>query len=123
MQWDGSPQAGFSSAGETWLPLSADFPTRNVAAQLEDPGSMLNLHRALLAYRKRSPELQTGPYERVEAPDGVYAYRRGDGVLVALNFTGDSISFSAPGTVALSTYLDAATPGVLRPHEGLIIEI
>ena len=47
MAWDASPNAGFSAA-EPWLPLHADWRTRNVAAESEKPGSMLNLTRALL---------------------------------------------------------------------------
>ncbi len=125
MQWDGSEHAGFSPAATatTWLPVTDDYSQRNVATQLDDPTSMLSLYRALLAYRKGSPALQTGAYRRVEAPAGVYAYERGDSVLVALNMTGEPVAVSFPGTVALSTQGDGATTKLLRPNEGLIIEL
>jgi alpha-glucosidase len=123
MQWDSSRHAGFTAAAEPWLPVSDDAATRNMATQVEDPGSVLNLYRRLLTYRKGSPELQLGAYERIEAPAGVYAYKRGNGVLVALNFTDETIDLDFAGTVAVSTRDDDASPEVLRPHEGLIIEV
>ncbi len=124
MQWDDSFQAGFSPPGadSPWLPLSDDWAQRNVAGQLDDPRSLLNLYRALLAYRKLSADLQTGYYEQIDAADGCLAYRRGQ-LTIALNFTDGDIDVDLAGEVALSTYLDdAATPARLRAHEGLIIE-
>ena len=42
MQWDDSPNAGFSQASrETWLPLSGDYPQVNVLRQLNQPDSRL----------------------------------------------------------------------------------
>ena len=47
MQWDASPNAGFAAAGvRTWLPVAADYVTRNVAAQSADPASFLSFYRA-----------------------------------------------------------------------------
>ena len=65
MQWDASPNAGFAPAGvRTWLPLAADYTTRNVAAQSSDPTSMLSFFRALTQLRQSSPALQIGEYRR-----------------------------------------------------------
>jgi alpha-glucosidase len=36
MQWDASPNAGFTT-GEPWLPLSEGYTNENVEAQREDP--------------------------------------------------------------------------------------
>ncbi|MCP3994295.1 MAG: DUF3459 domain-containing protein [bacterium] len=123
MQWDDSDSAGFSTTtARTWLPVTADYTQVNVAAHLGDPTSSLNLYQSLLAYRKTSAALQTGAYTRVDAPAGVFAYRRGDSVLVALNLTGDPVETDFAGRIALSTAGEGATVGTLRPHEGLIIE-
>jgi alpha-glucosidase len=65
MQWDASANAGFSPV-EPWLPVSADFPTRNVQVQMDDPQSHLNLVKALLALRRSSPALAVGTYETAE---------------------------------------------------------
>ncbi len=48
MPWDDSPNAGFSTAPEAdlWLPISSEWETVNVQAQLRDERSSLNLYRA-----------------------------------------------------------------------------
>ncbi len=128
MQWDSSRHAGFSPEGTaaTWLPLTGDYAERNVATRLGDPRSLINLNRALLAYRKESQVLQVGTYEAIDAPEGCFAYERsieGETVLVALNFTDEPIETGFAGTVAVTTYMDdAAQAGALRPNEGLIVE-
>ena len=50
MQWDASPNGGFTT-GQPWLPL-VDPAARNVAAQRDDPDSLLSLYRDLLAWRR-----------------------------------------------------------------------
>lgn len=76
MQWDASPNAGFTS-GEPWLPLAEDLREVNVAAQREDADSMLALQRRLLALRRAKPALATGAYGAVAAEGDVLAYVRG----------------------------------------------
>jgi alpha-glucosidase len=73
MRWDDRPGAGFTT-GTPWLPLGD--PAVNVAAQRDDPGSMLALHRRLLALRHDSPALSAGAYEPVQADGDVLAYLR-----------------------------------------------
>ena len=79
MPWNGEPKGGFTS-GEPWLPMG-EHRRRNVAAQREDPASVLNLTRELIALKKRL----RGPYEPLPAPKGGWRYRR-DGVVVDLDF-------------------------------------
>nr|WP_038282908.1 alpha-amylase family glycosyl hydrolase [Pacificimonas flava] len=124
MPWDGSqPHAGFSST-EPWLPLNPDWPTRNVAAQEQDPASMLALTRALLAMRRAEPALAVGGMRLLDAPDGVLAYEREHGerrLTILLNLTPRSIAAPWEGTPLFSTLDRAADPGMLRPDEGLIV--
>jgi len=62
MPWDGSPNGGFCPpGGKPWLLLGPAAATRNVAAEMEDPGSHLGLYRALLSLRGRSASLLVGP--------------------------------------------------------------
>jgi alpha-glucosidase len=49
MQWDATPTGGFTT-GTPWL-SPVDPIERNVAAQRDDPGSLLSLYRDLLARR------------------------------------------------------------------------
>jgi alpha-glucosidase len=98
MQWDATQNAGFSTADETWLPVAPDYAAVNVAAQEGDPDSLLSFYRRTLALRRITPALNSGRYYPLDAPDGVFAYRRqfnDQQVIVALNFT------STPQTVTL----------------------
>ena len=66
MQWDDSPNAGFSDAppDALYAPLidNPEYGYRqlNVAAQRADPGSLLNRLKRLIAFRKRHSGLATG---------------------------------------------------------------
>ncbi len=123
MQWDSSAHAGFSpdAVETTWLPLTDDWSERNVAQHLDDPQSLLNLYRRLLAYRRSSADLQTADYEQLAAPEGCFAYRRGE-LTVALNFTDEVIELPFTGEVEVSTYPDGeASASRVRPHEGIIV--
>jgi alpha-glucosidase len=61
--------------------------TRNVEDMRDDPTSTLSFTRALLALRRSSPELQRGAYSTVAAGPGVWAWRRGEGTIVAVNLS------------------------------------
>jgi alpha-glucosidase len=86
-----------------WLPLSELGP-HNVEGQRDDPDSMLTLARDLIALRRRSPDLVGGSYASLDGPDGVWAWRRGEGTVVAVNFSDDEVVLSeVEGTLALGT--------------------
>ena len=126
MPWDGLPHAGFSTA-EPWLPLNPDWPTRNVAAQDGDSGSMLSLTRALLALRRSEAALTEGHYTPIAGEGGLLAYERRRGserILVALNFGTDAVDLpeaARGGERLLSTLPGEA--GRLRGNEGLIVRL
>lgn len=91
MQWDASPNAGFTT-GDPWLPLVPGWETTNVAVESADPGSMLNLHRRLIALRRAHPALAVGDVAVLLAEGDLLAYRRSRGedrVVVVLNFGPD----------------------------------
>ncbi len=98
MQWDGSRNAGFSTAPQTWLPVNPDYQTVNVADEKPLPDSLLNAVRSLLHLRREEPALHRGSLELLDnLPDGVLGYVRrwgGDELAVFLNFGG------APARVA-----------------------
>jgi maltose alpha-D-glucosyltransferase/alpha-amylase len=93
MQWDASPNAGFSiaPADRLYLPIdpAPDRPT--VAAQQGDPGSTLNTVRTLIALRQAHPALQaSGAFATVvaQAGESPFVYERaggGERILVAVN--------------------------------------
>src|SRR5262245_64814340 len=68
MQWEAALHGGFSRH-DPWLPLAADVMTENVNVQMQNPSSMLNLHRRLIALRKQTPALCRGAYRPVLTQD------------------------------------------------------
>ncbi len=135
MQWDASPYAGFSTV-EPWLPVSADYPTRNVAVQAQDPFSIYNLYRQLLRLRRATPALHGGSYAPVDVnAANCFVYRRqaaGEAYLIALNFDHAPARLNIPGPargrILLSTHLDRQGPAALdaldlRPFEGVILAL
>jgi alpha-glucosidase len=135
MQWDGSPQAGFTT-GIPWLPLSDDYPAVNVREEEADPQSILTLYRRLLALRRSHPALSIGSYEPVAMTGDLLAYIRRtpeEGFLVALNLGTEAFELSLDslglkGRAVLSTHLDReddrTVPDVgLRADEGVVISL
>ena len=142
MQWDASPNAGFSAPDvkELWLPLASNYMEVNVASQLEDSRSMLNYFRNLLAYRRATPALIWGSYRSLdpgsaEAQANCFVFERQTGdqrLLVALNFSARDQELSLPGLstgkITLATTLDREgevnlSMFTLRANEGYIIEL
>jgi alpha-glucosidase len=138
MQWDASPNAGFAPEGaSTWLPVAEDYATRNVAAQSQDPTSMLRFYRALTALRRKESALTVGAYRSVDAGAAdVFAFLRSHDdtrFLIALNLGGETqaVDLSAAGEsadVVLSTEMTGARAislarCILRPNEGLIARL
>ena len=92
MQWDASPQAGFSTNAHTWLPVTANYRTVNVQSESADPGSLLNWYRRLIALRRSNPALRDGRMMMLAPTNvSVLAYARvaanGESVIVALNMS------------------------------------
>ncbi len=91
MQWDKSRNLGFSKGepDSLYLPVdpAADAPT--AVEQANDPHSLLNTVKGLLALRAGYPDLQAdGPFEVVCAEQGQpFVYKRG-GLLLAVNPSG-----------------------------------
>jgi len=87
MQWDDTPNAGFSTAPTDRLYLPVDpAPDRpDVAAQRADEGSLLHLVRRLIALRKAHPAL--GAHGTLDLLHTGYplAYLRGGRFLVVVN--------------------------------------
>jgi alpha-glucosidase len=134
MQWDASPNAGFTDA-EPWLPIAEDYHHHSVAAERDDQASTLSLYRALIGLRRAEPALSVGSYTAVPADGDVLAYIRehqGSRLLIALNLGGDEqrlpLGESLRGEVLLTTRLDRAGKRVsgnltLPPDEGVIVRL
>jgi alpha-glucosidase len=73
--WERTPPYGWASA-EPFLPWPPEPERRNIAAEWDDPTSVLHLYRRLLAARRASPALRRGRLRLLETPDGVLGYER-----------------------------------------------
>jgi len=128
MPWDASANAGFSTA-EPWLPLNPDWPTRNVALQEDDAGSMLALTRELLRLRRTVAALSVGSYLPVAASGTLLAFTRQVGtsrVLIALNLGEEPVVLpeaAAQGVLLLSTLPGRSDRARLRGNEGVILRL
>jgi alpha-glucosidase len=90
MQWNDSSNAGFSRA-TPWLPVPASYKTHNVASELNNPDSVLQFYRRLLALRHHERALLDGNYVALnEDNSNVLSYLRrykNETVLVVLNMS------------------------------------
>jgi alpha-glucosidase len=132
MQWDATPQAGFSTA-QPWLPLPDDHVHENAVNLAADKQSILSLYRALIKLRKQTPALVSGAYVPLAAEGELLLYKRQDdegSLLIALNLGGDAVSVRSDsiglgGEILLSTSMDRDGEAVgetleLRGNEGVI---
>jgi alpha-glucosidase len=127
MPWSPGPGAGFTAAGvEPWLPVG-DRAGLSVAEQRGDPESTLSLARDLVALRRGSDELRAGAYESLPAPEGVWAWRRGERTGIALNLSDDErVVEGMTGTLALATAREREGERVdgrivLGPWQGTVV--
>lgn len=101
MQWDSSPFAGFSG-GKPWLKIHPDYPKRNVAIQQEEPDSLFNFYRSLIALRREHTPLHQGSQELLPLfHTNVLAYKRttkDEQCLVVLNFSKTPETYPLPVT-------------------------
>jgi oligo-1,6-glucosidase len=88
VQWDGSPNAGFT-AGTPWLPVNPDHLEWNAAAQRRDPHSVLAHYRRLIALRHENPVVALGDFAMLlPEHEEIYAFTRSledDVLLVVCN--------------------------------------
>ena len=96
MQWTSGENGGFTK-GTPWLKVNPLFKDVNVEAQEQDPDSVLNYYRKLVALRKSDELKEVFTYgeflSEYENVDGVMAFYRKDEskcILVAANFGKDA---------------------------------
>ena len=135
-QWNDTKNAGFTT-GVPWLKVYPNYKTINVAAEEQNPNSVLNYFKKMVKLRKENLTLVYGRYTLLDKdnPD-VYSYTRelnGKKLLVLLNFTTHkaaaklSLDMSKakplidnypvlPGTQQIKTFS-------LRPYEAIVLQL
>jgi alpha-glucosidase len=106
---------------DPWLPL--EDTSRNVEDERADRGSTLHFTRDLIALRRGLPD----SYAEVPVPDGAWAWRRGEDVLVAVNLGSREAEVGGvEGRVALATNRSREGEQLagrlrLEPSEGAVV--
>lgn len=130
MQWTADPAAAGFTAGEPWRAPQPDTPRVNVAAQHDDPDSLLNLYRRLVRLRPRAAPGEGAP-ETLEiiATDNprVLAFERrvdtpsGDRTVLLVANLGDEDAPIPPalrermGDIAVIAGVGAESPALGKP--------
>ena len=130
MQWDASPEAGFTTGTHPWLPVNPNYKTINAAEEEGDPNSVLNYTRKVIALRAKSPAFVYGDYKDLDPQHPhVFAYTRsldGESYLVVENFSSAAVEYTLPGGMKPGRLLVSDYPGVkadvlnLKPWESRI---
>lgn len=129
MQWNASPNAGFTQ-GTPWIEPADNYTEINAQAAVADETSVYYCYQALIKLRKQLPLLTHGDYEDL-LPNhpAQWCYRRsyqGKNLYVLANLSAQTqtleISGELPkqGHVLMSNYpQQSAVPQSLRPYESI----
>ena len=125
MQWDATPQAGFTT-GTPWLPVNQNHTEINAEAARKDPDSVFHHYRRLIALRHSLPVVVDGAFELLLPDDEqIFAYVRtlgGVTLTVWANLSGrPARAATRPGEVVITTHGRATPPAELEPWESLAI--
>jgi alpha-glucosidase len=132
LSWNDNANGGFTT-GSPWLPVATNFKDINVATELKESSSLLNLYRQLIMLRNKTNVFEQGSYESYSLGKDIFCFQRfldDEDYVVVLNFSDQPISVNNPitdGVIVLSTYLDKynlklSGQFLLLPNEGLIIQ-
>ena len=129
MQWDSSPNAGFSKK-KPWFYVNPNYKKVNVEAQKKDPDSILNFYRKALHLRKSSKTLIYGSYlEYFPKDPEIFMYERSlddESYLIICSFSRFKVHVRLPekfkgkkGTLVLSNY-PGRNDNKFRPYEARV---
>ncbi len=137
MQWDETPNAGFTPPNvEPWLPIRTTFAS-SVAAQSADPVSTLHFCKRLIQLRRQYRALNRGSIQFVDDhhPDLLIYLREfeDERILILVNFGAllhsvDASTFASRAELLLTSRMDtpmtqSADSISLRPYETLLLKL
>jgi oligo-1,6-glucosidase len=100
MQWDSSPNGGFTTAPKAWLAVNPNYKEINAKQELSDPNSIYHYFGQMADLRRKTPAFVYGDYKDVDPSNPkIFAYTRTLGkeqYLVVLNFSEDAIAYNLP---------------------------
>ena len=101
MQWDDSPNAGFTT-GQPWIALNRNYTQINVENALSNPDSIFYFYQALIRLRRANPVIVYGRYDLLDTDPRLYAFTRtleDDQLLIILNFSAEAPTFILPAAL------------------------
>ena len=127
VQWDDSPNAGFTTGETTWMDVNPNYTWLNAAQQESDPDSILNFYKKAIALRKELKSVRYGTYkEYFPLSNTLYCYTREtkcEKLLVLCSFSDKQQNLRIPagydlseGELILANYEDRL-PKILQPYE------
>jgi len=136
MQWSSEKYAGFSTV-RPWFYVNKNYRTVNVAAEENDPLSILNFYRKCLALRRENKGLIFGDYhEHYHLNPHLYVYERNlneEHYLIVISFSKKTESFKMPSAfdnpatdLILSNYDKSCLTGMerkLNPYEARLYRL
>lgn len=131
MQWDDSPQAGFTT-GTPWIAVNPNYTTINAKAETADFNSVFHYYKKLIALRKENPIMVYGRYEALmEDSEELFVYTRTmeqEKLLVVCSFCDHETKFTIPaefvGTACLISNMENAydkAEMILKPYEAFVL--
>jgi oligo-1,6-glucosidase len=135
MQWDDSPNAGFTTADKPWFAVNPNYQEINAKQAVADNNSVYKYYQAIIQLRKTTPAFIYGDYDEIDPEHpSLFSYTRTLGpesYLVVLNFSRNTISFPLPkglkaGSLVLSnttTKEEANTELHLNPWDARIYRL
>ena len=127
MQWDDSPNAGFTT-GTPWINVNPNYREINARAAVSDPDSVFHYYQELIRLRHTLPVIVYGKFEGLlEDSETIYAYRRlldGQVLTVACNFTDQEQACDLcedPAATELISNYKTHKAGTLQPYEARVI--
>ena len=106
MQWDASPNGGFTTAPKAWLAVNPNYKEINAKQELSDPNSIYNYFRQMADLRRKMPAFVYGDYKDLDPKNPkIFAYTRTLGnekYLIVLNFSEGAVSYNLPAGLKAS---------------------
>ena len=123
MVWEAAaPNAGFSSANRTWLPIEASHvPLAASRGGAENPETLIADYRRFIALRHAHPALRTGSIRILPSDGEVLAFLRqapGEDILCVFNFGRAPAAWPLPDGTAATLLADAG--GMLDGNEAAL---
>ena len=123
MQWDDSQNAGFTT-GTPWINVNPNYKTINAAAQVNDPNSIYNFYKQLIALRHAHDIIVYGEMDLLyEDPHYLFAYTRSyndEKITVLANWSDHEVTYGlTPEGDLLITNDEDVTPHTLKPYQAV----